>query len=1574
MSSVDDRIVNMQFNNKQFTAGVTETKKQLEDLEHTLANTAKSGGLKEMGSSVDHVSSRFDALKVAGITAVATIAHKVTEAGISLVKSMSVDPILAGFREYELNLKSVQTIMANTGESIETTNKFLKQLNEYSDKTVYNFGQMASAIGRFTAAGVELPQATSAIKGMANVAALTGADANQLNVAMYQMSQALAAGTIRLMDWRSLENANMGTENMRVALQNTALAMGEEGEAMEAAMKKHGNFRDSLTEGWLSAEVFTKTMKVMAGTVNEAGDTVAFTVKELRGMGYSKQAAQELNRLSAASIDSATKIKTFTQMIDVIKESIGSGWAQVFQNLFGNLTEASNLWTTVGNKITGSIGGMFDSFNSILTVWKEAGGYEALWNGFGNIFQALGNIIRPFIVAFQTLFPSTGKAGEGLADLSKGFETFTGWIEVATRGMDVLTPVLVAVAQGFKMVGTIIGVVIEGLKPFAPMIRNAANALGELVSQGTGIGAGILQGLVAGLDPAAIQAAVFQFAQSVIDWIKQAFGIHSPSTEMIAVGYDIAAGLAEGIVEGAKLIGKVIGLIGENVMQGFQALFGGMNSLDFAALLNTLITGMFLYAATQFTKTLSSVAGILDQVGASLKAWQTGIKAQAILNIAIAIGILAASLVLLSFLDPKELAIGLGAISAMMGTLTGTLLALSKINSDLQIAVLAASIALIAGAMVALAVAVTILGQQDPKNVAAGLGFMAIALGIVTTAVLAMSGITGQLVAAGAAIFIISNALIVLSGAVLAFGMMDMDTLAKGLGAIAVALMLIVPALMLLAAMGPGVFAASAAILVVASAMVVLSGAVLAFGSMDMETLAKGLGAMAIGLAIVVASLVVLALMAPQVAVAAAAILIVSAAMVVLATAVGIFGSMDMGTLAKGFAAVAVGLLLILGAAFLAQAVAPGLLVLGVTFQLLGQAMALAGVGMFLFATGFALLAAVGVAGVAVLSAAIMAFITLLPQIAIQIAAAFVAFFEVIANSSEQLRAAFGQIFQSLIGVISDNIPLIGALFRQLIAEGIRVLSDAIPRFVELGFTIIDRFLISAEAHIPSIADSVSKLIVSFIEAFDRHLQRIITAGKNLIINFLEGLGKAAAEIATAAGEVILDVLDAIDDAIVTYGPQIRQKGIDIIGHLVDGMTGGLASKAGEVAGAVGDFVGGVIPGRMAVGMDVGFGFLRKSQVQQSVDTAVAIANAIISEGNDKILKAQQEARKKERIAAKKDAKADIANDAALAAEKYAKKHKKDKQAQKEAKKLRRLAEEERKKADKADQAYQAAQAKVQRVREFEQADLGGKGDIKSQQAQDLATKANQMLARANEEAAEARELMKTNKKAGRELLEQAKKDRKAAKKLAEDAKKANAAARKFYADEVQARIDQIKADQEAEEKTKAEEKELEEADTAGKVSILSKRAEENEKKAAKLKAEAEALIKKAEAKAATDAIAAMKLLDQAEKAAEEAEAAANLAEQQKDQVEQLLSGGAGGGAGGGIGPSRSVLEDAASAVDRYTASLAQATALAAAEQAPVQFVQNNYSPQALSTSQIYRQSKNLLSNTELKMGVTTTI
>ena len=270
--TVDERVVEMRFDNAQFEKNVQTSMSTLDKLKQKLNLSGASKGLEEVGSAakkvdmsglgtgIETVSAKFSALQVMGVTALANITNSAVEAGKKMVSAITTDPIKSGFQEYETQMNAVQTILANTqkeGTNVEIVNKTLKELNDYADKTIYNFTEMTRNIGTFTAAGVKLDTSVSAIKGIANLAAVSGSTSQQASTAMYQLSQAIASGTVKLMDWNSVVNAGMGGQVFQDALIRTSEHLQT---GAKAAISAEGSFRESLKTGWLTTEVLTETL------------------------------------------------------------------------------------------------------------------------------------------------------------------------------------------------------------------------------------------------------------------------------------------------------------------------------------------------------------------------------------------------------------------------------------------------------------------------------------------------------------------------------------------------------------------------------------------------------------------------------------------------------------------------------------------------------------------------------------------------------------------------------------------------------------------------------------------------------------------------------------------------------------------------------------------------------------------------------------------------------------------------------------------------------------------------------------------------------------------------------------------------------------------------------------------------------------------------------------------------------------------------------------------------------------------------------------------------------------------
>ena len=439
MASVDNRVVGMKFDNKDFERNVSGTMKTLDKLKESLQFKGGKKGLEDvsaaadkvrlepMKTSINGVNAAFAALATVGITTLANITSKAVDAGLKIAKSLTLDNVIDGFKEYETNINSIQTILANTeskGATLETVNAALDELNDYADKTIYNFAQMTRNVGTFTAAGLGLDESVRSIKGIANLAAVSGSTSEQASMAMYQLSQALASGVVRAQDWISVVNAGMGGEIFQKSLFETAKALGTiEGVPLDQTFEQWqdagNNFKDSLEQQWITGEVLSTTLEGFTGELSDA---------ELAAKGFSAEQIKSIQAMAATATAAASDIKTATQLVSVIQEAIGSGWASSFRIVVGDFEEAKELFSSYGNGISAVIGNISEARNNMLQAWKNVGGRDALIEGFNNALTAMGQIIRPIAQAFREFFPK--KTAQDLALASYSFRDFTKKLKI----------------------------------------------------------------------------------------------------------------------------------------------------------------------------------------------------------------------------------------------------------------------------------------------------------------------------------------------------------------------------------------------------------------------------------------------------------------------------------------------------------------------------------------------------------------------------------------------------------------------------------------------------------------------------------------------------------------------------------------------------------------------------------------------------------------------------------------------------------------------------------------------------------------------------------------------------------------------------------------------------------------------------------------------------------------------------------------------------------------------------------------------------------------------------------------
>lgn len=354
--------------------GVENVKMGISSMRDSLMDGVNTFKATPIGEQLDAVQPHFKALEAIGVVAMGNLAAKAATYGMQLASNLT-NGIRSGFEEYETQLNSVQTILANTqreGANLTQVNTALNQLNTYADKTIYNFTEMTRNIGTFTAAGVDLQTSVNSIKGIANLAAISGSSSQQASTAMYQLSQALATGTVKLMDWNSVVNAGMGGQVFQDLLVQTSEKLQTGAKQFIAAK---GSFRDSLKEGWLTSDVLTQSLNILAMDITD----VEKAVQSLVSKGYTEEEARQLVQLAQTAQDAATKVKTFSQLIDTAKEAVGSGWSQSMQIILGDFEEAKDLWTGVSDEINNIINAQAQARNQLLSSGFSSG-YKQLVN------------------------------------------------------------------------------------------------------------------------------------------------------------------------------------------------------------------------------------------------------------------------------------------------------------------------------------------------------------------------------------------------------------------------------------------------------------------------------------------------------------------------------------------------------------------------------------------------------------------------------------------------------------------------------------------------------------------------------------------------------------------------------------------------------------------------------------------------------------------------------------------------------------------------------------------------------------------------------------------------------------------------------------------------------------------------------------------------------------------------------------------------------------------------------------------------------------------------------------------
>lgn len=574
--TVDERVVEMRFDNKQFESNVQTSLSTIGKLKQSLDLRGASKGLENVSAAaktcnlsgltgaVETVQAKFSALEVMAVTALANITNSAVNAGKRIISALTIEPVRSGFEEYETQINAIQTILANTeskGSTLQDVNQALDELNHYADLTIYNFTEMTRNIGTFTAAGADLETSVSAIKGIANLAAVSGSTSQQASTAMYQLSQALAAGTVKLQDWNSVVNAGMGGQVFQDALKETARVHGI---AIDQMITDEGSFRETLSKGWLTAEVLTETLSKFTGDLTES---------QLKQMGYTDEQIASIIKMGQTANDAATKVKTLSQLFDTLKEAAQSGWTQTWELIIGDFDQAKELFTGISDSVSNMLNASADRRNNLLegalsNNWEkliskinEAGietktfeeqlketatshglDVEALIEQYGS----LEKVFRSGAASTDILKEAVNSLRSGMVDLSSVSRELDMWstgddvkkvqealqkqgLDIGQTGVDgILGPATQSAIKAFQE--------LKGIEPTGIVDESTLNALKEATSETKNL-TGNIDKLIDGIDKLGGREKliesfknIFKTLGDVVKPVKEAFNEVFPPT------------------------------------------------------------------------------------------------------------------------------------------------------------------------------------------------------------------------------------------------------------------------------------------------------------------------------------------------------------------------------------------------------------------------------------------------------------------------------------------------------------------------------------------------------------------------------------------------------------------------------------------------------------------------------------------------------------------------------------------------------------------------------------------------------------------------------------------------------------------------------------------------------------------------------------------------------------------------------------------------------------------------------------------------------------------------------------
>ena len=1317
---IDERVVEMRFDNSAFERGVAKTLETIQKLKDALKFEGATKGLEEiqnaseisfddMYNSVNSIAERFSYLGLMGMQAISNITDRIVNMGIATVKSMTfIDQMAVGWQRYAQKTSAVQTIMAATRKEfgdvdnqMELVNEQLEKLYWFTDETSYDSVDLINNIAKFTSNNVKLETAVTAMQGLALATSVAGGNANEFSRAAYNLAQSLGSGTVRLQDWMSIENANIATAEFKETMLDAAVAAGKlkkvsDGvwRTMKGSTVTVENFRNTLQDGWFSADVLMKGLDEYGRFASELRDTIGEINDNLsedeqtyatemlrllktykRGNLNMEQTAERLgmsvdqlrekfdhltrseNDLGMRAMQAGQEAKTFAEVLQSARVAVASGWGKTFEYIFGNYEEAKELFTDLSEVLYDTFAEGGNRRNAMLKAWYDAGGRDELIEGFWNIYDSLYQVFEAIGELFREFFPHL--TSENLLAYTKSFKDFSETLKDLLIPGEKTVKVFDDIGNGmnkfhyeteknnaaeniekikkpfealFKVLELGKTTVQTFIKTFSPLItKYIIPAAGHIFDLVVAFSEWIIR-IVDVINNSEIIQRVFNKAfelttkliDRIIEFGEKLNDIFKPLEKLKTIGDGIVTWLEKVLSPTEKvnetteettsvfdIFGKTLTIVGEalNDIWGVLTKLGsnvGEVLINAVQTLRDMIKNIFdLFKNDNPIDTIYAIGSTLAAVftGKWLIDFAAGFKhfadifrglkleamAGAFFEFAKAIGLVAASVWLLSTIDSDRLMDSVTAILALMAGFAGAIAVLNKsldewggsdnplnnlvdgaleFMADYRITAISKGILAFGAAIVMLAASLKIISTIDTEKLWTSVAALAAIIAALTLALKSLKtsggGFSGGfgLAAMTGTIISLGVTMLAMSAAIKMIGSLDPKQIIAGVASIMAILFTISKFIKSFSVLEKGQKSQKigGTLLAIAVAINVIARAIGKLGSMDTKTLVVGFGAVA---AILVAlDVFVNRVSEAKIGGVGVGLLLLSAAMVVLAGAMKIMGSMKLENL---------------GVALLSMVSA--LMMFGLAVEMLSAKDIAKGGG-------------VAVALIALSAAMITmaAAITILGSVNLEKAGRALLIF---AGTIISLGAAVWlldkmQVDAALIkvglGILALSAAIaVGAIALAAFSVALSVFSTNLAVIVRGIANVISALAEGIAQSAVSIAKAVVAVIVAIVQTLADNIGTVVAGVGNLIVNFITALNDWIGPVVTAAIIFAYNFIMGLAEGIRTYSPLIITAVLSLIESILEVAFNALEGLAGLIPVVGEDIVAGLEDAKLAM-------------------------------------------------------------------------------------------------------------------------------------------------------------------------------------------------------------------------------------------------------------------------------------------------------------------------------------------------------------------------------------------------------